>query len=226
MPGDPSVTMDADDTLTFWTRWARTHDKTYPLLARALPHWGEFFARETSPWEYGENPYEETPERSDIDWEEDLSLSQPWIAQEAWEMAPEVQERAADVLNKAAFDAILAETTWGEEREADPDLSYETLMNRLRQTTDPLARFALLDGPVELTTQMTWFAAWWIQEMNPPAVPSPAWANPDSLLNWPDPTWWEDDQAPMPRWYHEWLHEWMEDNYGTDGQDWYQQTTF
>jgi hypothetical protein len=225
MPTYNGITMTLDDALTFWTRWARKHDKTYPLLARALPRWQEFFPGDDG--RKGE-PWEEEPRSSGIYWDEDLSLSEPWMAWESWEKAPDVLEAVTDVLNKAAFDRLLEITTSGpESMTVWEELSYEKLWELIRATKDPLQRFALLDGPVETTTQLTWFAAWWIQEFEPPAVPSPAWAtSSDYAADYPEPAWIDEERPPLPRWYPEWLHEWMEANYGTDGEDWYDQKAF
>jgi hypothetical protein len=226
MPTYNGITMEAADTLTFWVRWAASHDKTYPLLARALPHWKEFFPEEAAPREDIWDPSDQ--QASNIHWEEDLSLSEPWVAQEAWEKAPEVLERVEETLNKAAFDRLLEITTSGPQTMAVwEELSYPRLLELAAETPNPLTRFALLEGAVELDTQITWFAAWWIGEWNPPAVPTPQWSNTlTNLLEWPSPVWEDAGQPPLPRWYREWLHEWMESNYGSDPADWQETTTF
>jgi len=226
MPTYTSITMDATDTLTFWMRWARRHDKTYPLLARALPQWKKFFSEEAAPREDVWDPSDQ--KASDISWEEDLSLSQPWMAQEAWEMAPEVLERVEETLNKAAFDRLLEITTSGPiTMTVWEELSYLRLLELIQETSNPLQRFALLEGPVETTTQITWFAAWWIGEINPPAVPEPQWTKTlTNLAQWPSPVWEDEEQTPLPRWYREWLHQWMEENFGSDPADWQETTTF
>ena len=226
MPTYTSITMDASDTLTFWTRWATRHDKTYPLLARALPQWKEFYPEEAAPREDIWDPSDQ--KASDIPWEEDLSLSQPWIAQEAWEMAPEVLERVEETLNKAAFDRLLEITTSGPiTMTVWEELSYPRLLELIQETSNPLQRFAILDGPVETTTQITWFAAWWIGEWNPPAVPDPQWTKTfTNLVEWPSPVWEGEDQPPLPRWYREWLRQWMEENFGSDPADWQETATF
>lgn len=221
-----SITMEGSEALTFWTRWARKHDKQYPLLARALPRWKEFFPEEAAPREDIWDPDDQ--KSSPIYWEDDMAVGRPWMAEDSFEMAPDVLEAVTEVLNRAAFDRLLQITTSGpEEMSVWEELSYEKLWEMVRATTDPLQHFALMDGPVEATTQITWFASWWIQSWEPPAVPRPAWTRYTEVAeNYPNPAWFDQDRPPIPRWFAEWLHEWMEDNYGIDGEDWYQAKAF
>lgn len=186
------ITMEPDEVKSFWMEWVRTSPQSSPLLTSLLPRW-EQIAPDS--------------ESEPIAWE-DGAMENPEDPEQIEEAMVRLEEALSEALNRAAFDRLVELTTTPDGASAQ-EMTLLDLQEKVKQTTDPLARIALLEAtPVSAWEQVGWLATWWIQDSSAAGLPTPAWVTSQDP-NWPTPAW-DVTNPPQPTWLRQWLDQWAQ----------------
>lgn len=177
------ITMEDDEIRDFWVQWERENPGSSPLLSSLLPRW-EQIARDGEP----------------IAWQ-DAQMENPQDPDQVDFARQRLEQDLTEALNRAALKRLTELTTLDCEEAIEMTL-YE-LREKVKRTTDPLARIALLEGvPVDVGTQIGWLTAWWVQDTQATGLPTPSWVI-RTASNWPEPRW-DPTSPPRPTWLTQW----------------------
>lgn len=187
------ITMEPDEVKSFWMEWVQTNPQSSPLLTSLLPRWEQIAPD-------GEEP---------IVWE-DGAMENPEDPEQIEEAMGRLEEALSEALSRAAFDRLVELTTTPDGSGAR-EMTLLELQEKVKQTSEPLARIALLEAtPVSAWVQVGWLVTWWIQDSRAAGLPTPAWVTAWVMgldPSWPTPAW-DVTNPPQPTWLRQWLDQW------------------